>query len=560
MFNWFKKTPQEDKREEVKPRGSFLSADGLEKVASPHAVGDVLAGIASTQVRPVSAGAMDDSSNGAPTLKVLNNGVTTMSEALADWYASQGFIGHQLAALISQNWLINKACSMPARDAVRKGYVIASVDGDDLEDEAAKLLKRYDRAYKLNHHLEEFVRKGRIFGIRIALFKVESTDPLYYEKPFNPDGITPGSYKGIVQVDPYWCAPMLDEAAASRPDSLHFYEPTWWMINGKKHHRSHLVIYRNAQPVDILRPQYLYGGVPVPQQIMERVYAAERVANEAPQLAQTKRTNIWKTDMETVMANPDKALERLNTWSYYRDNYGVKLGDKEGDEFQQFDTSLADLDTVIMTQYQIVAAAANVPATKLLGTTPKGFNSTGEYEEASYHEELESIQTHDLTPLVERHHMLVMRSFVAPKLNMEPIETVVVWNALDSPTAKELADTNLVKAQTGQTLIAAGVIASEDERQRIATDKFSGYNELGLDEGGGILEELAEAFGGEEEQEDPAELEEPKPKEQKPAVAKDEAPAELIRRSNKWVVKRGGDVIATYPASMSKRQILERHN
>ena len=60
-----------------------------------------------------------------------------------------------------------------------------------------------------------------------------------------------------------------------------------------------------------------------------------------------------------------------------------------------------------MSQYQLVAAAANVPATKLLGTTPKGFNATGEYEEASYHEELESIQANDLSRLLARHHLCV---------------------------------------------------------------------------------------------------------------------------------------------------------
>ena len=30
-----------------------------------------------------------------------------------------------------------------------------------------------------------------------------------------------------------------------------------------------------------------------------------------------------------------------------------------------------------MTQYQLAASVANVPATKLLGTQPKGFNATG---------------------------------------------------------------------------------------------------------------------------------------------------------------------------------------
>ena len=95
-----------------------------------------------------------------------------------------------------------------------------------------------------------------------------------------------------------------------------------------------------------------------------------------------------------------------------------------------------------MTQYQLVAAVSCMPATKLLSTSPKGFGASGEYEESSYHELLESIQDDALTPLLERHHALVMRSFIAPK-GGEAVATTIVWNPLDTPTAKELADTNL---------------------------------------------------------------------------------------------------------------------
>ena len=438
--------------------------------------------------------AMDDSSNGVANFKMYDAGNNTVSDAVVYWYATQGFIGAQLCGIIAQNWLVNKACAMPALDAIRKGYNIVSIDGDELEEDAVKILKSYDRSYRINWHMKEFIRKGRIFGIRVAMFKVESTDPQYYEKPFNIDGVTAGSYKGIVQVDPYWTAPMLDGAAASKPDTLHFYEPTWWIINGKKIHRSHLIIFRHNEPVDVLKPQYIYGGIPLTQQIMERVYAAERVANEAPQLAMSKRTTIWLTDMEAAMANTDQSIGRLNYWAQMRDNYGIKLGDKEGDEFTQFDTSLADFDALIMTQYQLVAAIANVPATKLMGTQPKGFNSTGDYEEASYHEMLESLQTHDLTPLLERHHALVIRSFVEPQLKQKlNVETTVNWLPLDTATAEELAATNLIKAQAGVQLINAGAISSEEERQRVATDKTSGYNEIGImEEESPEGEELAE--------------------------------------------------------------------
>ena len=326
-------------------------------------------------------------------------------------------------------------------------------------------------------NMREFIRKGRIFGIRIVMFKVISTDPLYYEKPFNIDGVTPGSYKGMVQVDPYWTAPMLDGPSASQPDTMHFYEPTWWLINGKKIHRSHLIIFKHAEPVDVLKPQYIYGGIPLTQQIMERIYAAERTSNEAPQLAMSKRTTIWLTDMEAVMGDTNAASDRLQQWAQYRDNYGIKMGDKEGDEFNQFDTSLSDFDALIMTQYQLVSAIAGVPATKLLGTSPKGFGASGQYEEDSYHETLESIQSHDLTPLAERHHMLVIKSFI-PNLN---VETTLNWLPLDTQSAEEVANVNLTKAQTATILIESGIISSEEERQRIATDKTSGYNEMGLE-------------------------------------------------------------------------------
>ena len=485
MFNWFKK-PEIEKPETPKVRKSLFSTHVMDELPSEkqsYQVLDKLSELKRKQPIFNSEYAMDDSSNGFPSFKTYDAGTNSVSDGVVFWYSSQGFIGAQLCGIVAQNWLVNKACAMPGDDAIRKGYNVVSVDGEELDPEAVKIIKSYDKSFRVNFNMREFIRKGRIFGVRIAMFKVMSTDPDYYEKPFNIDGVTAGSYKGIVQVDPYWTAPMLDQASASQPDTLHFYEPTHWLINGKKIHRSHLIIFRHAEPIDILKPQYLYGGIPLSQQIMERVYAAERTANEAPQLAMSKRTTVWLTDMEAVMQDTNAAVSRLQQWAQFRDNYGIKMGDKEGDEFQQFDTSLADFDALIMTQYQLVAAIAGVPATKLIGTTPKGFNSTGEYEEASYHELLESIQTHDLTPFLERHHQLVIKSYVEPQLKVKiNLETTVNWLPLDTPTAQELAATNLAKAQAGQVLLAAGAISSEEERQRIATDKNSGYNEIGIDE------------------------------------------------------------------------------
>lgn len=421
--------------------------------------------------------ALDSQYSNLSAVKLQNASYGAIPEAQLTYFASQGFIGWQAAALLSQNWLIDKACTMPAKDAIRHGYEITVNDGVEVSPEVLEYIRKQDKKFKINSNCLEFVRLGRVFGIRVALFDVLSADPEYYTKPFNIDGITPQSYKGISQIDPYWMSPMLDLDASSNMASQHFYEPTWWVIRGVKVHRTHLVIFKTCDLPDILKPSYIYGGVPIPQRIAERVFASELTANEAPRLAMSKRLTVVKLDISKAIANPEGLEQHLGVFTAYQNNFGAKIVDQT-DEVQQFDTSLADLDAVIMTQYQLVAAGAGVPATKLLGTSPKGFNASGEFEEASYHEELESIQYHDLSSLVERHHELLIRSHVCPKFGIAPFSTEVNWNPVDSPTAAEVADINLKKAQTDSQNSASGAIDGVDIRNRLISDKDSGYNGL----------------------------------------------------------------------------------
>jgi phage-related protein (TIGR01555 family) len=371
------------------------------------------------------------------------------------WFANQGFIGHQLAALVAQNWLVFKACDMPARDALRNGWRITGID-NELQTAA---LEAADRRMGIKRVLRDFLTMGRVFGVRIAIPQVnyENRDEAY-ALPYNPDAVKPGMFQGWVLVDPYWTAP---DATTTQPDRPHFYDPEYWTINGKEYHRSHLVIYRHGLLADILKPAYYYGGIPLPQLIMERVYGAERSANEAPLLALTKRTVVYKTDLDRALANYEKLQEKIRQQTELWSNTGVRVIDIAEDHVQH-DTALADLDALIMTQYQLVAAVAEVPATKLLGTSAKGFNATGENDERNYHESLESIQENDLQPFLDRHYELLARS--------QGIEGVVVtaeWNPLAVPTASDAAATELSEAQADAALITAGVIGPDESRKRL---------------------------------------------------------------------------------------------
>jgi phage-related protein (TIGR01555 family) len=421
--------------------------------------------------------AMDSDDWNTPSFKeVWHLQTAGVSPALYGWYVSQCFIGYQMCAILAQHWLIDRACTMPARDATRVGYTVLADGGQTLLPEHIEYIKQLDKRFSVRVNAREFIRNCRTFGIRIALFVVDSADPEYYEKPFNPDGVQPGSYRGISQVDPYWITPELDTEAASNPASIHFYEPTYWRISGKRYHRSHLVIIKTCEVPDVLKPTYYYGGVPLPQQIYERVYAAERTANEAPQLALTKRLNVIEgVNMEALAGDSDRAEENMERAASWRNNYGYQfLG---GDEkLVQHDTSLADFDTIVMGQYTIVAAIAGpIPVTKLMGTSPKGMDATGESEETNYHELLESILEHDVRPLLERHHLLCMRSYVAPKFGIAPVALQLEFEKLDAETAEEASNRRKVDADRDKALAETGAIDGIDIRNRLIKDPDSGY-------------------------------------------------------------------------------------
>lgn len=465
------------------PRPSIFSTDG-ENMRQRGPI-DRAAVIMASMPQPVASSsgvAMDSSTGLVPEFKQHLTG-NIVPDAQFYWFASQGFISWQVAALMSQHWLVDKACNMPARDAVRVGYDVSLPEGTPQAEAILAEITKQDKRHKVSAAMREFVHMGRIYGVRVAIFRVRSTDPEYYEKPFNIDGVTPGSYLGIAQVDPIWCVPELTDAALSDPAGLRFYEPEFYVIGGKRYHRSHLCVYIPHPVPDVLKPSYQYGGKSVPQLIYERVYASERTANEAPQLAMTKRLIVHKTDGAGFFSNLTKSLSRMLDFSQVRDNYGVMVIDKEADDISQHDTALTDLDATIMTQYQLVASIAEVPATKLLGTTPKGFNATGESEAEDYRIMLESIQTNDLQPMLDRHHQLVMRSIIRPKFGLsEDLDLETSWRPLDSPTAAEWADVNLKKAQAAAALAQIGAIDGQDVREQLRRDKDSDYFGLVDDE------------------------------------------------------------------------------
>lgn len=417
-------------------------------------------------------------------------------EDILKFYGSHFFIGWQACALLRQNPYIDKACTIPAQDAIAPDYKISYVENTDDEtqdndnERLAELKSISDKDYNIKEVCYRANVDKKTFGISLV---VPVIDGVNYEKPYNIDAVKEGAYKGMTVVEPYWTAPQLDQNAVSNPINTGFQEPTWWrMPNGTLVHKSWCIKRCNSELPDILKPTYYYGGVPLTQKIYERVYAAEKVANEAPLLALTKRMLIVDANIDNLVTNECEAREKINLAQYYRDNFSMWFKNPE-DQVQQIDTSLTDFDSLVMTQYQLVAAIAEMPATKLLKTQPKGFNATGEYEQKDYVQSLQTIQEQDFLPILKMHYELLSKSYYG-----KAIDLAIVFNAVDTPSEKEVAEVAKIWSDVDSNYISAGVMSGEEVRDIRRSQDDSPYSALADDIEGapdaGLEQAADEAF------------------------------------------------------------------
>lgn len=395
-------------------------------------------------------------------------------------FFSHSFIGWQACALLTQNAYIRKACEIPARDAIAVDYKLHYADADDKDpntdkEEEEQVLQDLKMLSDRKMKIKNVCRDANIFKKTYGQILVVPTFNVDVDmsEPFDIKKIKKGTYTGMQIIQPFWVTYQMGVEQLNRPDRAGFYEPEYYTIpNRAKIHKSWIIKLVNGVCPDILKPVYYYGGIPLTQMIYERVYCAEKVANEAPKLALTKRLLTIDGDVYNLTANSDSAYETLQTVASIRDNFGFMVKEKDT-AVNQIDTSLTDFDALIMTQFQLVAAIAEMPVTKLMKTQLKGLANSGDYEMKDYAQNLKEIQESDFNRILLWHYQLLSMSEKGKDLNID-----IVWDEIDTPTALEQAQIESQQAQTDATYVGSGIIDATEVRTMLRSNDDSRFHNL----------------------------------------------------------------------------------
>jgi phage-related protein (TIGR01555 family) len=357
----------------------------------------------------------------------------------------------QIEARYRGSWLMRKAVNIPAFDMTR-----AWRDWQAAKDQI-ELLEAEEKRLGVRAKVRQALVLGRLGGgVMILGAKQDSPD-----QPLLPDRLGAGSLDYVHVMSRHRIS--FDGGMDYDPASPTFGQPKMWMLNGTtgvqtRIHPSRVIAFRGEQVPDTgaTNEEDLFWGDSVVEAIDDAVLNADMAQNGFASLIDEAKLDIIKMPglmQSAATAEYEKRfMERFRLANLGKSAHRALIIDGE-EEWDQRQVTWAGMP-VIKIYLAIVAGASDIPATRLLGKSPDGQNSTGESDLVNYETMITARQENDLRPLVERIDDLLIPS----ALGSRDKDIYWEWAPLRVMTEKERADLNKVKADTTKIYSDSGLI------------------------------------------------------------------------------------------------------
>jgi phage-related protein (TIGR01555 family) len=355
----------------------------------------------------------------------------------------------QIEASYRGSWLMRKAIDLPPYDMTRAGR-----DWQAKPDQIEKL-EAEERRLQLWDKLRRGLVLGRLGGGALIL-GIKQGSPL---DPVDPTRVVLGDVRYAHLTSRYRLglgAPITD------PESPWYGRPSYFQMTPAggqpvQVHPSRVIAFRGQQVPDMATAdwQSVFWGDPVAQSIMDAVQNADMAQGGFATLIDEAKLDIIK--MPGLMQNAATAeyeqrfMERLRLANLGKSTHRALVIDAD-EEWDQRQINWAGMPDVLAAYVQIVAGAADIPATRLLGKSPDGMNATGEGDENNYREMITGRQTNDLKPLIDQIDDLLIPSALGqrdPNISWLFAPLSVMSETEAATVAKTKAETTQIYANSG---------------------------------------------------------------------------------------------------------------
>jgi phage-related protein (TIGR01555 family) len=371
---------------------------------------------------------------------------TAKDKSTASAYYFRELDPAQIIAAYRSDWIARKVVDIPAFDMVREGRNWQAKDDliEKLEAEEARL--------QVWPKLAKAIKLARLYGGSALILGTGDTDA---SQPLRPESVGQGGLNFVHVASRH-------EITAGQinrdPASPGWGEPEDYTMSssvgsGLKLHPSRVIPFIGAEVPDLaLNTAW---GDSVLQALDEAIKNAGLASGGIAQLLQEAKVDVFKIPGFMAGMGDEayrkKVIDRISLANQAKSITNGLLMDKEED-YQQKQISFSQLPEVLSLYLQIAAGAADIPATRLLGQSPGGMNSTGESDLRNYYDRLAADQEMTLRPRLEKLDEVLIRS----ALGNRPPEVHFTFAPLWQISEKEKADIFKTTADAARTIAGNG--------------------------------------------------------------------------------------------------------
>lgn len=390
------------------------------------------------------------------------------------------FMGYGALQNISQNGMI-RACVQTVADDITKKWIEIKGGEEEDKERVTRLTELLEKRYHLQRVFHQAIESvGYYGGAFIFIDSGAGDDFLHLPLAINnksaelvrsPEGGGRVPLRFVV-VDPVNVTPA--EYNADNPLRSDYMRPSAWWVLGKKVHASRLLALYDNEPPLLLRPAYNFLGIPRAQILWDYVIHWNEARTYTNDLLKKVSLLVVKTNTDQIFNTPDGVRMfdiKISALQRYRDNNSIYVCDKEQEDVNNVQTTIAGATDVVRQSLEMVAAINRTPAVKLLGISPSGFNATGESDITNYYDHIQSQQELYRDPIERclRAVQLVEFGSIDPSVKFEFVEL-----------ARENDSARAMNANTRMGMLASAVqsqaISTDEMRQAIKQDP-----DMGLD-------------------------------------------------------------------------------
>lgn len=358
----------------------------------------------------------------------------------------------QIEAAYRGSWVARKVVDLPPFDMTRE-WRDWQAKADQIE-----LLEAEERRLGIRAKVREALTWARLYGGGALLLGGLPGDATM---PASPGAVGRG---GLAYVHAVTRHQLTIPEIELDPGSPFFGQPTHYELNGSRGpvriHPSRVIPFvGQAIPTGTMgvSSQDNFWGDPLIQVIRDAIQNADLSQNNVASLVHEAKVDTIKLpNLMQQLATAEyeaRLTKRLTLAESAKSILNTRILDAE-EEWDTRQLSFNGLPEIIDKFLQIVAAATDIPVTRMLGTSAKGLNATGKGDNDNYDEMIASRQELELRAQLERLDEVLIRS----ALGVRPAEIHFTWAPLQKPDPTEEAARQDKRVDTAKKAVDAGLV------------------------------------------------------------------------------------------------------